>query len=232
MSFLRSCVAIAGFVLAIAGQPATAANSPAQLCDQAADRAARLVGVPLDILLAVTRAETGRTDGETVQPWPWSVNVAGEGSWLETPDAAIGLGYSVIAEGKDNFDVGCFQLNYRWHGAAFPSLEAMFDPDANAEYAAKFLMQLYQSSGSWTQAVSDYHSKTDELAEVYLARIEALMGGGFPDEIASAEGSVDAQLPDAIRENLFPLLQPGDPGANGSIVPRTQSRGYLFAKNS
>lgn len=212
--------------------PAAAIPDPAALCDQAAQRAARLEGVPLDILLAITRAETGRSDGQVVRPWPWTINVAGQGSWFETPQEAMDKAQTALDAGLGNFDVGCFQLNYRWHGAAFASVEAMFDPEDNAVYAARFLAQLYAKSGSWAQAVADYHSKTDALAEIYLARVEALLGGG----LTAGDGQDPVQTPPpevlALRENLFPLLQPGEAGAMGSLVPQTRSRGALFAAKS
>ena len=50
--------------------------SPPELCDSAARRVAARVGVPADILLAVTRAETGRTRHGRFAPWPWTVNIA------------------------------------------------------------------------------------------------------------------------------------------------------------
>lgn len=216
----------------VLAQSAGAISDPAALCDQAAHRAARLEGVPLDILLAITRAETGRSDGQVVQPWPWAINVEGQGSWFETPQEALSEAQTVLDAGKGNFDVGCFQLNYRWHGAAFVSLEAMFDPEDNADYAARYLAQLYARTGSWAQAVADYHSKTDALAEVYLARVEALLGGGLTVDGRQDPGQALPAEVIALRENLFPLLQPGDAGAMGSLVPQTRSRGALFAAKS
>lgn len=216
----------------VLAQSAGAISDPATLCDQAAHRAARLEGVPLDILLAITRAETGRSDGQVVQPWPWAINVEGQGSWFETPQEALSEAQTVLDAGKGNFDVGCFQLNYRWHGAAFVSLEAMFDPEDNADYAARYLAQLYARTGSWAQAVADYHSKTDALAEVYLARVEALLGGGLTVDGRQDPGQALPAEVIALRENLFPLLQPGDAGAMGSLVPQTRSRGALFAAKS
>lgn len=52
-----------------------------------------------------------------------------------------------IGQGAGNLDIGCFQLNYRWHGAAFASLADMFDPDRNATYAADYLASHYQRTG-------------------------------------------------------------------------------------
>ena len=214
--------------LVAAGQ-AQALPDPALLCDQATHRAARTAGVPLDILLAIARVETGRDQGRGLQPWPWTVNVGGDGAFYDDAALALAQASQVLDAGTENFDVGCFQLNYRWHGGAFPSLEAMFDPETNALYAANFLLKLYQSTGSWAQAIGQYHSQSGELAAPYLANVDALLGGGL------AQDQVDLQLagddPDLpfLRENNFPLLLAGASGQGGSLVPRTSSRGSLFA---
>ena len=214
--------------LVAAGQ-AQALPDPALLCDQATHRAARTAGVPLDILLAIARVETGRDQGRGLQPWPWTVNVGGDGAFYDDAALALAQASQVLDTGTQNFDVGCFQLNYRWHGGAFPSLEAMFDPETNALYAANFLLTLYKSTGSWAQAIGQYHSQSGELAGPYLAKVDALLGGGL------AQDQVDLQLagddPDLpfLRENNFPLLLAGASGQGGSLVPRTSSRGSLFA---
>lgn len=218
-----------GIVVLLGAGQAGALPDPAQLCDRAANRAARTAGVPLDILLAVARVETGRDLGRGLQPWPWTVNVGGDGTFYDDAGLALAQAVQVLEAGTENFDVGCFQLNYRWHGGAFPSLEAMFDPDTNALYAANFLLTLYQSTGSWAQAIGQYHSQTGELAETYLSKVDALLGGGLAMEPGAPQlASDDPDLP-FLRENNFPLLLAGASGQGGSLVPQTPSRGSLFA---
>ena len=220
-------------ILTVLSNPAGAVQDPAQLCDQATNRAARMAGVPLDILLAISRVETGRDLGQGLAPWPWTINVAGEGAYFDDLSLAVVEATQIRDAGAENFDVGCFQLNYRWHGGAFPSLEAMFDPDTNALYAANFLLTLYESSGNWPQAVGAYHSRSQDRADGYLARVDALLGGG----LATAPGQSDLRLAEAatteiLRENNFPLLRSGATGQGGSLVPTTLSRGSLFAANN
>jgi soluble lytic murein transglycosylase-like protein len=50
------------------------------------------------------------------------------------------------------------QIDHHFHASAFASLEQMFDPHANVEYAARFLKSLRQSEGNWTLAVARYHA--------------------------------------------------------------------------
>ena len=228
---LSSRLITAGLAIAALVHVATtslaARGDPGLKCDYAAARAAEMTGVPIDILLAITRVETGRGGGEP-QPWPWTINADGQGDWYDTQDAAVAAATAHLTDGTGTFDVGCFQLNIRWHGEGFDTLSDMFDPTQNAEYAASFLLQLYEESGDWSAAVSAYHSRTPDLAEGYLERVKAVLDG--PDAPTAPTGP-EADLA-VERENLFPLLQAGGQGSAGSIVPLQSTRGPLIGGNS
>lgn len=197
-------------VLCMVGLPelAVAASDPSTLCEVATSKAARETGVPLAVLQAVALTESGRSAEGGQRPWPWAVNFGGQGYWFASAEEAE----LAIAErqsmGATNFDVGCFQLNHRWHGDAFASVATMMDPTQNAAYAAAFLRQLYEEAGTWEQAVAAYHSRTPEYAERYLAKFETFLK------------QVEGQKPSAVRVNGFPLLQAGTPGGLGSLVPQ------------
>ena len=201
-------------------------------CDLAATEAAAEFDIPSDILLAITRVETGRGPDQT--PWPWTINRAGDSGWFDTPDAAVAAAEDALALGSDNLDIGCFQLNYRWHGAAFPSVAAMFDPQDNARYAASFLSDLFAQEADWPRAVAAYHSRTPENADRYLARIEAVLaklsGLSFTPDLSSPDlDSADLNPPDEPeRQNQFPLLQAGARGSQGSLVPLLLARSPLI----
>ncbi len=207
------------FMLLVAG-PVVAAVNPARLCDQAAQSAAQKTGVPIDILLAITRVETGRSANGELQPWPWAINADGTGAWFDTQAQAVAAATAHLADGTGTFDVGCFQLNMRWHGNAFASLSEMLDPGKNADYAARFLLQLYQESGDWARAVADYHSRTGDLAAAYVEKVKAVLNGPAVPDISPLQPQP--------RENNFPLLQAGDRGSAGSIVPLQTARGPLI----
>lgn len=140
----------------------------ANICDAAAYRAAEKTGVPSEVLLTITRLETGR--GPATDPWPWTVNHAGDGTWFKSEDDARSYVFSKVKRGVSNIDIGCFQINYRWHSDAFRSLDDMFNPDLNAVYAAEFLKQLYTEFGGWTEAAGAYHSRTPRFADRYKAK--------------------------------------------------------------
>ncbi|OYW62402.1 MAG: hypothetical protein B7Z10_11480 [Rhodobacterales bacterium 32-66-7] len=199
-----------GLIWALTSGPPYAAPDPAQLCRKAAADAARNSGVPEEVLLAITLVETGRAD----QPWPWTVTVDGVGHWLDSADSAEQMIEAALADGISNIDIGCFQLNYRWHANAFLSAEDMLDPEGNALYAATFLASHYDRTGDWASAAAAYHSTTPEYAEVYRARFEDRLAG-----LAADGGGPRAMQDRADVPNRFPLLIAGVAGARGSLVP-------------
>ena len=144
------------------------ADQPAAVCEWAALTAAAEVGVPPDILATLTLTETGRRRAGVVRPWAWSVNAEGAGSWFNDPAEALAFAQDRIDQGRLNLDIGCFQLNYRWHGENFPSVVEMFDPLENARYAARFVRDLYAETGDWRRAAGAFHSRTAVNATKYL----------------------------------------------------------------
>lgn len=157
-------------VLALTAAPAAAAPDPSVVCDAVSDAAAREAGLPSAMLRALTRTETGRASAGRLTPWPWTVNMEGAGHWFDDRQQALAFARKHHARGATSFDVGCFQINYRWHNKAFESVEAMFDPLENARYAAKYLLELKAESGSWDKAIGHYHSRTPSRAQKYVAR--------------------------------------------------------------
>lgn len=153
-----------------------ATASPAELCEEAAQFASHQTGVPLSILRAVTLAETGHTqpNGAGFDAWPWAVMADLKGHWFPDKYSAIAYAEEQVAQGKSNVDIGCFQLNIRWHATAFQSVTDMFSPQNNALYAANFLQDLYAQTGDWRTAVGRYHSRDEARAEDYVQRLETI----------------------------------------------------------
>ncbi|WP_231564744.1 hypothetical protein [Paracoccus halophilus] len=193
------------------------ALTSAEICEWAAQKAARESGVPADILGALTLTETGRRLDGVVRPWAWSANAEGEGTWFDDPVSAIAFAEDRVARGRTNIDIGCFQLNYRWHGQNFASIEQMFDPLENARYAASFVHQLYRESGDWRKAAGMFHSRTSVYAQRYLARFDALRAvlksRGFQGMIDTPEtynsfAAINSSQRKRVRERVMLLGAP------------------------
>lgn len=206
--------------------PADAAADPAALCEAAARNAARLTGVPPEVLMALALTESGRHRGGRMRPWPWTVNVEGEGRWFDSRAAAVAHVEARRAAGARSFDIGCFQINHRWHGQAFASPDAMFDPEANALYAARFLAQLAAQSGGWAAAAGAYHSRTPALADRYRRRFETLLAGlPAPEAAAPAPRAAPPPARRPGSGQAGPLIAAGPPASAGSLFARPAARG-------
>jgi len=129
-------------------------------------------GVPVHILTAISLVESGRWDERRQAriAWPWTVTSGPDGRFFPTKVEAIAYVRQLQARGVTNIDVGCMQINLRYHGDEFPSLEKAFEPHANVAYAAQFLKALQAETGSWTRAVARYHSATPQYAERYMKK--------------------------------------------------------------
>ena len=186
------------------------ATQPAHLCEVAAQRAATRHGVPLDVLRAVALVETGRTRAGQLEPWPWAIHATGRGHWFGTRADARAHARASLDAGYRNIDLGCFQINYRWHGQNFSSVDAMLDPAQNADYAARLLAQHKARLGAWDLAAGAYHSATPQHAQRYMARFRAMR----------ARTSTQAQTaPPPSRTNPYAVLAPADGAHMGSLVP-------------
>lgn len=205
---------------------AAAAQDLSYVCDQAAAFAAQETGVPLSVLQAISLTETGRKKNGVMRPWPWTVNMEGKGVWFDNEDEARAYVYKNYKRGARSFDVGCFQINYKWHGQEFASIEEMFEPNPNALYAAKFLLQLFREKGDWSEAAGAYHSRTEKYAEKYEKRFNAFRATLLRNDVAAPSVTLSVATaepdpkPQEPRVNSYPLLL-RDNGSRtlGSLVP-------------
>jgi len=155
----------------------TTAAGPPQLCRPAISAAERAHGIPLHLLAAIGRVESGRKDpaSGSFNPWPWTVNAEGQGYFYDSKAQAVAAVQDMRTRGMRSIDVGCMQISLLHHPDAFGSLEQAFDPSANADYGARFLGQLYERSNAWPRAVELYHSATPELGQDYGRKVYAAL---------------------------------------------------------
>lgn len=173
---------------------ASSASASTTDCEALAEVAAAETGVPEGLLSAIARMESGyAASGGERRAWPWTINLAGDGSYHPNRDAALARARTALGEGRSNVDLGCMQLNYRWHKDGFGSLEAMIDPRNNTRYAARFLKDLYERHGSWAEAVAHYHSSDPERGAWYLSKVRDIRGEIDPStrvsRVADAESA-------------------------------------------
>lgn len=195
------------------GEPAPLPlGSAALLCRPAIMAAERAHGVPHGLMAAIGRVESGRRDpvSGASNPWPWTVNAEGQGSFYDTKAQAVGAVRSMQARGIRSIDVGCMQVNLMHHPQAFASLEQAFDPAANARYASRFLTELFERTGAWPIAAEHYHSATPDLGADYGRKVMAV----WPEEKRRNDG---ARL--TLAYGWATALMEGGPGVSGGLLP-------------
>ena len=172
-SAIYVCIALMLFSGAAAAQ-----NLDMRLCDQSINTVAKSTFVPKSTLLKIARLESGRRVQDQMVSWPWSLNSSGSGYFFASKSGAAQKLNKLMAAGKKNIDVGCMQLNIRWHARYFNSIEAMLSPFENVSYAAKYLEQLYRETGSWEKTVKFYHSRNPKFNTVYYAKFRDMAEPG------------------------------------------------------
>ena len=161
-----------------------AANAGGAICRPALVAAEARHGIPRGLLQAIGLVESGRRDAVTGrrEPSPWAINAEGEPHFFATKQQAVDWVRDAQARGMRSIDVGCAQINLMHHPSAFASLEQAFDPASNADYAARFLKELRNTTagGNWMTAAGHYHSQTPELAEPYRQQVQTAMANDTP----------------------------------------------------
>lgn len=150
---------------------AEANASPHYYCQKYIEEAARKTGVLPEILWAVAKTESNFGG----KPWPWTVNVKGKGYYFSDKLSAKKFLKSLPKKLQYRVDVGCMQINWGYHGKAFPHLTKMLNPRKNVIYAAYFLRELYAETGQWSKAVASYHSRKWHRGGKYANHVASLV---------------------------------------------------------
>lgn len=200
-------------------------------CTQHFSRYERMNGIPKNLLMAIASNESGRYNERVKMtlPWPWTINVDGQGKYFDTMHEAVVAARNAMDRGAGNVDVGCMQISMKHHPDAFASLTDAFSPEKNVAYGAKFLREKYNEERSWKKAIAAYHSKTAIYGQKYYANIIrkwrgvlAALGSGFditPNkayviDVASNEKSLGGIA--RSRAGLFDEKQASKTSASGS----------------
>jgi len=198
-------------------------------CEALAAQASARHGLPEGRLSAISRAESGRSiKGSGYRAWPWTLNVQGKGYYFPTREKALEHLEKVIAEGVRNVDVGCMQLNYRWHGGEFASIQEMMDPSANADYAARYLKTLRKETGNWDGATKYYHSREADRGTSYLSRVKRIQARltNTPMPPADPVTPKEPQVRTASTQDKARQAQDKRFDGGGNLVQVTRSGNY------
>lgn len=165
-------------------------DDPWEICETVTSVVATERRIPDQLLQSIAIVETGRwrADAGEIVAWPWTVSSGDAGTFFATRQEAINHVYALMDMGVTNIDVGCMQVNLRYHGDRFEDVNAAFDPFVNAGYAADFLVRLRSEASSWREAAGNYHSKTPEYHDRYRAKLDRIWNERRGVTVASSVG--------------------------------------------
>lgn len=164
---------------------ATTVSAAPNPCEPEILRASERYGVPVGILYAVGLTETGNSG--SLQPN--AMNIEGKAVFPASRATALSTLEEARLDGARLIDIGCMQINVRYHGEHFRSVADMFDPRQNVDYAARFLVQLKRRHDTWSMAVARYHAgpDNDPAQKRYVCRvIDNMVATGFGKWTANA----------------------------------------------
>lgn len=149
-------------------------SKTSDMCRIAADIVEEEYQIKKSLLHTIASVESGRWNSAKGQrvSWPWTVHANGKGYYFKSKQEAINAVKSMQSQGISNIDVGCMQINLRYHGNNFKNLEEAFDPQKNVAYSAKFLRKLHKKTQNWQKAAMQYHSKNKHKGINYKNRLE------------------------------------------------------------
>jgi len=119
--------------------------------------------IPKGLLLAVAKTESNLEE--------YALNISGRSRFFKDKDTALKTIRCALDEGITNIDIGAAQINYKWHGHKFSSIEDMLSPEINIKYAAKLLAKLKQQHGNWHKAIRIYHSSKPKHHRQYSRKV-------------------------------------------------------------
>lgn len=133
----------------------------------------RKYNIPRNFLYLISLVESGKYDknSKRLQPWPWTANINGKSKFYRTKSELVQALKIHIASGKENIDIGCNQINYKYHKHNFANIEQMASPHHNVGYSAYYLASNYRKTNNWQDAVALYHSKNPRHSSKYIRKI-------------------------------------------------------------
>ena len=123
-------------------------------------RVAAIHGIPCDVFYAVALAESGKRIEHLreFRPWPWTLNVQGDGHFYQSRRSAALALHEALATGRRSVDIGLMQVNWRYHRGALGTIEEALDPYRNLHVATAILNACHESRRDRWAAVGCYHA--------------------------------------------------------------------------
>ena len=173
MIVFKSFFIFISFFLFIIKDTYAATTKKNKSCEKVIETIEDLTDIPKNLLLSIGKSESGRILKNNKHViWPWTVNHAGKSLFFDTKKQMKKYVLENVEKKDFNLDVGCMQINLKWHKNNFKKISDMFAVEPNVSYAASFLLQLKNKHGSWDKAIKHYHSSDPKKNKPYLIKVK------------------------------------------------------------
>ena len=143
-----------------------------KLCENTIKSVELQTDIPKGLLLGIGKAEAIRKFNNKYIICPWTINHAGKSLFFDNKEQMKNYVFKNLKRKDFNIDVGCMQINIKWHKNNFKKISDMFEVNPNISYAASFLKQLKNKHGSWDKAIKHYHSSDPKKNNPYLIKVK------------------------------------------------------------
>ena len=107
-----------------------------KLCENTIESIELQTDIPKGLLLGIGKAEAIRKIKNKFVIWPWTLNHAGKSMFFDTKKQMRNYVFKNLKRNDFNIDVGCMQINIKWHKNNFKKISDMFEVNPNVSYAA------------------------------------------------------------------------------------------------
>lgn len=126
------------------------------------------ISTHLKVIPEIIWAVTGTESNYRGAPWPWSANLQGKSYYFKSEKALKDFINSLSSNEKENLDVGCMQLNYRYHGWKFKDVQEMTDPQRNMVLGTMYLYELYLREKIHQLSIKQKNPKKKMLNDLHI----------------------------------------------------------------
>ena len=176
------------------------------ICEKKIIEIERQIDIPKGLLKAIGLTESGRYIKNSKKIiWPWTINIKGKSLFFDNKNQMLKFLDKEVKKGNYNLDVGCMQINLKWHGKYFKKISDSIDPKVNISYATSFLFKLKSDFKTWTEAIKRYHSSKPSKNIKYHKKVLAnwnVSKNNNIKQIPNKENSLKAHIKDN-QPNLF-----------------------------
>ena len=175
-------------------------------CNFLTEKYGKLYNLPSKLLTSIALVESGiKKNNQHFRSWPWTLNVSGKSIYFDTKEEMLNYLKQSLPE-KKSIDVGCMQINTKYHLKNFKDLNQIIEPEENVKYAAIFLSKLFKQYRSWNEAIARYHSSLPKRKEKYLKKVYSFWNDVRQKKITIKTNYVDSHEKKQI-ENFRKILK-------------------------